>query len=171
MFLIGTLHEGGHALAALLPQSGPVTVHLGTYAWPIGNWQLRLGRLHVYLARSILWRGGCCQAPAMAQVRWREALFILAGPLLPLLLTGLVAWLPGRQKPSFGADGYVLWLVGHTAARAALAIAGLGAAYNLLPLRKGILLADGRSIPNDGRQLLNVWRRPRLNAALNAQLA
>jgi len=171
-FLVGVLHEGSHALAALLLQPGPVVVHLGTYGRPTGNWQFGLGRLRVHLAyTSIWWRGGYCQAPAMAGAgRGAEALFVLAGPLLPMLLTGLVAWLVSSQKPAFEAPAYVPWLVGRTVALAALALATISAVFNLLPRRKPIVLADGRHLFNDGQQLLNNWRRPRLNAALAAQM-
>lgn len=171
LFLVGALHEGGHALAALLLQPGPVTVHLGTYGRPTSNWQLQLGRLRVHLAyTSIWWRGGYCQAPAMAQAgRWGEALFILAGPLLPLLVTGLAAWLASTQKPSFDSPAYVPWLVSRTVALAALAVAVISALFNLLPRRKPLALVDGRLLLNDGQQLLNTWRRPQLTAALTAQ--
>lgn len=171
LFLVGVLHEGGHALAALLLQRGPVTVHLGTYGRLTGSWQLQLGRLRVHLAyTSIWWRGGYCQAPAMARAgRRAEALFVLAGPLLPLLLTGLAAWLVGTQKPAFEAPTHVLWLVGRTVALAALAVAAVSALFNLLPRRKPLALVDGRPLLNDGQQLLNAWRRPQLTAALTAQ--
>lgn len=172
LFLVGALHEGGHALAALLLQPGPVTVYLCSYGRPTGNWHFQLGRLRVHLSHtSIWWRGGYCQAPGMAQAgRWQEGLFILAGPLLPLLVVGAAAWVAHGPKPAFEAPAYMPWLVSRTVAAAALALAGLGAVGNLLPRRKPTVLADGRLMPSDGQLLLSVWRRPRLTAALAAQL-
>jgi Flp pilus assembly protein TadD len=170
--LVGVLHESGHALAALLLQPGPVTVYLDTYGQPTNGWQWQLGRLRVHLAcANFWWRGGYCTAPGMAQAgRGPEALYVLAGPLLPLLLAGLAAWLASGPKPAFGTSAYMPWLVGHGVALATLAIAFVSAVVNLVPRRQRIVLADGRAVPNDGQLLLAIWRRPRRTAALAAQV-
>ncbi len=55
MFLVGVLHESGHALAALLLQPGPVVVYLDSYGQPTGGWQWQLGRLRVHLAGANFW--------------------------------------------------------------------------------------------------------------------
>ncbi len=95
---------------------------------------------------------------------------MLAGPLLPLLLAGLAAWLASGPKPAFSTITYVPWLMGHTAALVALALAFISAVSNLVPRCQRVVLADGRAVPNDGQQLLAIWRRPQRNAALTAQV-
>jgi hypothetical protein len=99
--------------------------------------------------------------------QWAEALFILAGPLLPLLVTGLAAWLVSTPKPTFEDPTYVPWLVCSKVALAVLTVAVISALFNLLPRRKPVALVDGRLLLNDGQQLLNTWRRgSRLKRAL-----
>lgn len=39
-----------------------------------------------------------------------------------------------------------------------------------MPRRQHTVLANGRAVPNDGQQLLAVWRRPQRTAALTAQV-
>ena len=172
LFMVGVLHESGHALMALLLQPGPVTVHLGTYGQPTGNWLFRLGRLHIYLAyNKIWWRGGYCECSAMGQLaRWQQVSFLLAGPLWPLLLAAIAAVVVRGHKPTFQDESYVAWLVLWTVAMAWLVLAGLGALLSLIPRRQPIVLADGRHIYNDGQQLLIAWRRPGLHRALASQL-
>jgi len=77
--LVGVLHEAGHALAALLLLPGPVTVHLGTYGQAARTLRIRVGRLQVFVAYTVLrWRGGYCECPANAiAADWRQVIFNL----------------------------------------------------------------------------------------------
>jgi tetratricopeptide (TPR) repeat protein len=172
LFMVGVLHESGHALAALLLQPGPVTMHLGTYGQLTGNWLFRLGRLRIYLAyNKIWWRGGYCELPAMGQLaRWQQVSFLLAGPLWPLLLAAVVAVVVRGHKPAFQDESYVAWLVLWAVVMAWLVLAVSGALFSLIPRRQPIILADGRRVHNDGQQLLTAWRRPGLHRALASQL-
>jgi tetratricopeptide (TPR) repeat protein len=145
LLLLITLHEGGHAAAALVLLSGPVQVYLGSYGQPEGNHQFRLGRLQVYSKRNVLkWRGGCCYTqPPATLARWRAAVFILAGPLLPLLLASLGFYL-GMHYAN-GLHRLVLLVF--------LFVAAVSALKNLLPSRNAVRTPDGQYLGNDGFQL------------------
>ncbi len=143
--LLVTLHEMGHALAALALAPGTVTVYLGSYGQPTGNWQLRLGRLTLLVKRNLLrWRGGYCayQQPT-TRMRWPQAAFILAGPVLPLLVASAAFYV------SFHAENGSHRLVALVFFFAAL----VSTLVNLFPGTGTIRLADGRVVGNDGTQL------------------
>ena len=145
LLLLITLHEGGHAAAALLLVPGPVRVYLGSYGQPEGTSQLRFGRLHVSIKRNLLkWRGGCCYTqPAPALARWRAAVFILAGPLLPLVLASLGFYL-GMHYAN-GPHRLVLLVF--------LFTAFVSAIKNLIPSHHVARTASGQQLGSDGFQL------------------
>jgi tetratricopeptide (TPR) repeat protein len=143
--LLIALHEGGHALAALALLSGPVQVYLGSHGPPAGNYRLRLGRLQVFVRPNPLkWRGGCCYAQSAAgRARWLTVVFIVAGPLLPLLVASLGFYL-GMQAAN-GAHRVFLLIF--------LFAAAVSAAKNLLPDHAVAWLPGGQHLGNDGFQL------------------
>jgi tetratricopeptide (TPR) repeat protein len=160
--VIGVLHEAGHALAALTLLPGPVTVHLGTYGQPTQNLRFQVGRLRVFIAYTVLrWRGGYCECPTNATAAtWRQVLFIVAGPLFPLLLAGAGAAFAFAQ-PNYPLRALACCLLG---------IASISFFFNLVPRAKPVLLADGSRTFNDGQQLVNIYRQPKLSRRLHAQL-
>ena len=160
-FFMGVLHELGHALAALLLFRGPVTVYLGSYGRPTGHWHFRVGRLQVYLAYNLLlWRGGYCECPGATPEPWKQAIFIAAGPLLPVLLTGIATQISFTQPVYFLRALAILLLV----------MAVIGAFFNLLPHRKPVFLNDSTSPTyNDGQSLKNQWRSVQLTRKIRAQ--
>lgn len=160
-----TLHELGHALAALACQAGPVEVYLGSYGQPVGSGRLRLGRLQLYVKYNIWkWHGGMCQynpLPADA-APWRNALILLAGPLLPVLVA--VAGL-------YAGFHYGNNLLKFTAVLGSLFVVLPSLLVSLLPNRQPIVLADGRRTYNDGTQLRRHLRGQPSAAQLIAQAA
>jgi tetratricopeptide (TPR) repeat protein len=159
--LLTTLHELGHALAALVLQSGRVTVYLGSHGQAAGGGRLQCGRLRLYF-RFNPWRlafgGGLCRPRkpiALGRPRWRSLLFILAGPLLPLLvaavLLGLLFTVFNSALPVVKAVPVMFF-----------GITILSALFNLLPRRRAIALANGQHTPNDGAQTLLVLQHSRL---------
>jgi tetratricopeptide (TPR) repeat protein len=145
LLLLITLHEGGHAVAALVLMPGPIKVYLGSYGQSDGQSQLRVGRLHVFIKRNLLkWRGGCCytQPPAIL-ARWRTAVFILAGPLLPLLLASWGFYL-GMHYAN-GPHRVFLLIFLFTASVSAL--------RNLIPSHHVARTPSGQQLGTDGFQL------------------
>jgi tetratricopeptide (TPR) repeat protein len=160
--VVGVLHEAGHALAALTLLPGPVTIHLGTYGQPNQNLSFQVGRLRVFVAYTVLlWRGGYCECPTSATAAtWRQVVFIVAGPLLPLLLTG------ASVAVAFAQPNYAL----RALACCLLGIATMGFFFNLVPRAKPVLLADGQQTFNDGQLLVTIYRQPKLSRRLHEQL-
>ncbi|MGI4761250.1 MAG: M50 family metallopeptidase [Janthinobacterium lividum] len=147
--LLIALHEIGHALAALALAPGVVLVHLGSHGQPDGNWQVRLGRLHLFGKRNLLkWRGGCCayQQP-VTMARWRQAVFVLAGPLLPLLVAGTAFYLSFHvENGSHRLLALVFFFV-----------AVVSTLRNLLPGASAVRLAGGQLVGTDGTQLRQLF--------------
>ena len=147
--LLLTLHELGHALAALVLAPGAVTVYLGSYGQPTGNWRLRWGRLTLFGKRNLLkWRGGYCtyQQPT-TMGRWRQAAFVLAGPLLPMLLAGTAFYVSFH-----GANG------GHRlVALVFFFVAVVSTLTNLFPGTETVKLASGQLVGTDGTQLRQLF--------------
>ncbi len=160
-FFMGVLHELGHALAALLLFRGPVTVYLGTYGQSTGHWHFRLGRLQVHLAHNLfLWRGGYCECQGANPEPWRQGIFIAAGPLFPVLLTGIATQI------SFAHSIYPL----RALAVILLVMAVIGAFFNLLPHHKPVFLNEAsRPTYNDGQLLKNQWGSVQLTRKVRAK--
>ena len=159
--LLTTLHELGHALAALVLQSGRVTVYLGSHGQGAGGGRLQVGRLRLYF-RFNPWRlafgGGLCRPQksiALGPQRWRSLLFILAGPLLPLLaatlLLGILFTVFDSTLPVVKAVPVMFF-----------GLTLVSAFFNLLPRRRALVLADGQYMPNDGAQTLLVLQHNHL---------
>ncbi|MBJ6144908.1 tetratricopeptide repeat protein [Hymenobacter sp. BT559] len=140
--LLIALHEGGHALAALLLMPGEVQVYLGSYHQPEASYHHQFGRLHVFIKRKIWqWRGGCCYANKAAAVsRWRYCVFVLAGPLVPLLVASLGFYLGMRYENGMHRIFLLLFLF----------FAIVSALKNLFPSHNTIPLANGQLLGSDG---------------------
>ncbi|RZL06497.1 MAG: tetratricopeptide repeat protein [Hymenobacter sp.] len=142
--LLIVLHEGGHAGAGLLLLPGPVTVFLGSYGHLAGNWQLRIGRLHLHIKRNMLrWQGGCCFYTPVAMARWRHVVLVVAGPLVPLLVASLAFYFSFR-----GANGL------HRLLTLTFLIIAFGSTLqNIFSSTSTVRLASGERVGTDGRQL------------------
>lgn len=160
-----TLHELGHALAALACQAGPVVVYLGSYGQPVGSGHLRLGRLQLYVKYAIWkWHGGMCQYDPLPTdaAPWRNALILLAGPLLPLLVA---------TAGLYGSFYYGNNLLKFATVLGSLFVVLPSLLASLLPNRQPIVLADGRRTYNDGTQLRRHLRGQASAAQLIPQAA
>jgi tetratricopeptide (TPR) repeat protein len=161
------LHELGHALAALALQRGRVTVYLGSYGQQAGGGRLRLGRLRVYFRYNPLRLaagGGLCQAQypvGPSGQAWRGLLYVLAGPLLPLLAAALGL---GLMLTCFAAATNV-W---KALPILFFGVALLSAIFNLLPRRHAIALASGKYTHNDGFQTKILLQHQHLARGLSA---
>ena len=143
--LLITLHEVGHALAALTLAPGAVTVYLGSYGQPDGNWQVRWGRLTLLAKRNLWkWRGGYCtyQQPT-TMGRWRQAAFVLAGPMLPLLLAGTAFYVSFHGENGGHRLVVLVFFV----------VVVVSTLTNLFPGTGAVKLASGQLVGTDGTQL------------------
>lgn len=156
------LHELGHAGVALLIQAEPVSVFVGSYG--VASWPVRLGRLQLHFHPNVLtWtRRGMCRVDGerlRAASRPRQLLYVLAGPLLPLLVAGVGLALVFTVLAS--ADN-----VAKAPFFCFAAMAVLGLVQNLWPSRLPMGYSNGRPLYNDGHNLRLVQHQARL-----AQLA
>jgi tetratricopeptide (TPR) repeat protein len=156
------LHEAGHALAALALTPGEVTVYLGSYGSPDGNWHARAGRLQLYSKRNLRrWRGGCCQYHFTGPMTtWRQVLVVLAGPALPFFLASLGFYISMHVEN--GAHRLVTLLF--------LFIVVVSTLQNLFARYTLVRAANGQLIPSDGYQLRELLL-PTPTARLAAQAA
>lgn len=88
--LLTLLHEVGHALPALWFTRTPVILYLGSYSRPDRAWQIKLGRLEVYLRRHPLWLKGMCRHSTQGLSTAQQVGIVLGGVLVSLLATMLL---------------------------------------------------------------------------------
>jgi tetratricopeptide (TPR) repeat protein len=145
LVLLISLHELGHGLAALAFTPGMVTVYLGSYGQPDGNWRLQVSRLQIIGKRNLLkWRGGYCSYhPPATMARWRQVVFVLAGPMLPLLVASTAFYI------SFHVENGSHRLVTFVFFFGAL----VSTFKNIVPHTNAVKTADGHLVGTDGAQL------------------
>ena len=93
LFVTVTLHELGHAIAALLMTRDEVTIYVGSFGSPYDCFHIKTGRLDFYCKYNpLLWYKGCCLCSddylAIDQHIW----FVAAGPIASIIET-ILAWL------------------------------------------------------------------------------
>ena len=168
--LLTTLHELGHALAALVLQAGRVTLYLGSHGRTAGGGRGQLGRLRVYFRYNPLRLavgGGLCRAQYPMQTNrqiWRTLVYVLAGPLLPLAVAGLALFVVLHQSPPLINAIKVL-------ASLFFGITLLSAIGNLRPHHRAITLPSGRLTHNDGTAIRQLLRHGSLVRSIRAAKA
>ena len=158
--LLVVLHELGHGLVALAFAPGEVKVYIGSYGEGEGCWHLPLGRLHLYLLRRPWrWLRGYCQHQPTRH-SWQHMVLLLAGPLLPALVAAGSFYF-SLQHPNGGwrIAGFVFTV-----------IASFSLLQNLFGGR-GVVMADGQRVRNDGQQLWLALRHPQLQQLPQQALA
>lgn len=152
--LLISLHEGGHALAALLLMPGEVQVYIGSYHQPEGSYHCQLGRLHLFVKRNLLhWRGGCCYASeAAAASRWQYVLFVLAGPATPLVVASLGFYLSMHYENGMHRLFLLVFLF----------VAIVSALKNIFPSYNTLRTPNGQLLAADGFLLRHFFPRPSL---------
>jgi hypothetical protein len=91
--ILALVHELGHALAALSVSSGDAEIHVGR---PVAPLRFRLGRIRVNFSlvppQGFPFTGSCVYQRA-SRSPLRELVFLLAGPIISLLVAALLAGL------------------------------------------------------------------------------
>ncbi|MFK7755425.1 MAG: tetratricopeptide repeat protein [Flavobacteriales bacterium] len=143
------LHELGHAIAALVFYSGKVHVYVGSYGDKNVGKHLSIGRLHVHFDLNILsMNRGVCEAPDATKGLIKNMIFVAAGPFISILIIVVSAWFV------FNGDFHSIYKI-------MLCIIIFSSAmdlrFNLEKNHDPIILANGKSVHNDGTTLRNLW--------------
>jgi hypothetical protein len=150
------LHELGHALPALwLTDSERVDVCINAYGKKEGAYRYKAGRLFFYWhpLRFEGYGSGLTEYHRSPRYIWNYVI-TAGGVVFTLLIAGVVLLLVLYSRlPE-------IWQI--------LAIVFFAATVvdlimNLIPNGKGIALEDGRVVPNDGKQLQQLWRYHRVH--------
>jgi hypothetical protein len=149
--IVVVIHELGHAAAARMIGNRIYVIAFGAgpafAAWRFGELQITFGQ--------DLMRGYICSYPVSAQPRWRTSLYCAAGAAANVAAALITAAALSAAPPVEGAAP-------------ALKIAlSLGAGFilsNVLTvvltmIPRSVRMGD-RTIPSDGRRLVELWRRP-----------
>lgn len=152
LFLAGMfvtiLHELGHAIPVLLSGRKGV-IFLGSYGDTGRSVALRSRWLVVWIRRNPLrWSGGMF-VPSGSSSITIDALSIIAGPVLPLLVVGAMYYLT--------QTGAIHWRMDYFLIMAGL-IASIGMVGSLVPSSRPITVHGGGVTYNDGYLLLTLYR-------------
>jgi hypothetical protein len=143
-------HEMGHAIPALLFSKEKVQVYIGTYGDTEHGASFSLGRLDIFFKFNFLaWNIGMCRHQGQTNA-WRNFLIIVGGPIASLLIAiPLLFFLPQAQaQPLLHFSIFVF-----------VGAAMLDLVSNLFPYGSQMHTDSGKSIYNDGMQLLSLWKR------------
>lgn len=143
-------HELGHAIPALLFSKEKVQVYVGTYGDTKDGASLSLGRLDIFFKFNFLaWNIGMCRHQGQSKV-WQNFLIIVGGPIASLMIAvPLLLFLPQAEAQPLL----------HFAIFVFLGAALLDLVSNLFPYGNQMYTDSGKSIYNDGMQLLGLWKR------------
>ena len=149
------LHELGHALPALwLTDSERVDIHINSYGKKNGASRYKAGRLYFYW-HPLRFKGygsGLTEYHRSPPYIWNYVI-TAGGVVFSLLIAGVVLLVVLYSR--LPAVWQVLAIVLFAGTVVDLII-------NLIPNGKGIALEDGRVVPNDGKQLQQLWRYRRV---------
>lgn len=89
VIILTILHEIGHALAAGFFTSKEVTVFFGSHGQMDGSFKIKICKRYTcYISKNIFrWKGGLCICYPAEMTFGQHLIQIIAGPLLPLLLS------------------------------------------------------------------------------------
>ncbi len=143
-------HEMGHAIPALIFSKDKVQVYIGTYGDTEHGATISLGRLDIFYKFNFLaWNIGMCKHQGQTNA-WRNFLIIVGGPIASLLIAiPLLFFLPQAQANP----------ILHFAIIVFVGAAMLDLVSNLFPYGSQMHTDSGKSIYNDGMQLLSLWKR------------
>ena len=143
-------HELGHALPALLFSREKVQVYIGTYGDTKHGATVSLGRLDIFFKFNFLaWNIGMCRHQGQTNA-WRNFLIIVGGPIASLMIAIPLLYFLSQAQTHPLVHFAIFVFVG-----AAL----LDLVSNLFPYGNQMHTDNGKSIYNDGMQLLSLWRR------------
>ncbi|NBC09521.1 MAG: hypothetical protein GVY26_20205 [Bacteroidetes bacterium] len=149
------LHELGHALPALwLTDSERVEVYINAYGKKEGAYRYKAGRLFFYW-HPLRFKGygsGLTEYYRSPPYIWNYVI-TAGGVVFSLLIAGVVLLLVlySRLPEAWQILAIVLF-----------AATVVDLVMNLIPNGKGVALDDGRVVPNDGKQLQQLWRYHRV---------
>lgn len=149
------LHELGHALPVLwLTDSERVDIYINSYGKKKGASRYKAGRLYFYW-HPLRFKGygsGLTKYHRSPPYIWNYVI-TAGGVVFSLLIAGVVLLVVLYSR--LPAVWQVLAIVLFAGTVVDLII-------NLIPNGKGIALEDGRVVPNDGKQLQQLWRYHRV---------
>jgi tetratricopeptide (TPR) repeat protein len=110
--------------------------------------------LQLFIKRKLWqWRGGCCYANEAAAVsRWRYCVFVLAGPLVPLLIASLGFYLGMRYENGIHRVFLLIFLF----------FAFVSALRNIFPSYNTLQISTGQLLGTDGFLLRQAFSLPSL---------
>ncbi|WP_417352311.1 tetratricopeptide repeat protein [Flavobacterium alkalisoli] len=148
ILLIIIIHEMGHAMFAVLFSNKEATIYLGSHGNQKKSLNFKIGLFNFYIKKNIFkWSGGLCRNGGEMNF-YQSAIYLLAGPLLPLL-TGMLLLFISRKYNSEYFYGFSFVFTG---------MSFLSLVQNLYPKKNGISLKSGAIIPNDGYSLVRLFR-------------
>ena len=107
--VITFLHEMGHAIPALFTTKGDVHVYIGSYHDISHAIAITFGRLKIFFSFNIFdWKLGMCTHDKPREF-WHQAIVILGGPTISLILVVLTIWAINHYQLS---EGYIILATG-----------------------------------------------------------
>jgi tetratricopeptide (TPR) repeat protein len=149
-FLTTLVHELGHAVSALILTKDKVEMYVGSYGDDARSINLKIGRLSIFLS-FIIWNMeiGLCRRSSDITIL-RAFIITLSGPLLSLGMG--VFFLYAISLEQFSDTQKFLLAV--------LMVSAIWDFFvNIIPRSQPIQLANGVSVNNDGKQLVDLFKR------------
>ena len=158
VILLTTLHELGHAIPMILLTRGKVTVYLGSYGDTSRSIRLASRWIDIwFLPNPLKWKGGLCVPTNRSSVAG-TVIYMLAGPLAPLLVVGGAYYLIYPHQPHWIVEAFLL---------VTLLFAAFSLFRSLIPRRRAIRVHGGNITYNDGYLIMMIYRLRRHWSAIN----